>query len=249
MDGNNIRSVKRTLTLMEILAQKGESGVTELSNAANLNKATVYRQLNTLLSMGYVKKDEKTERYGLTFKLLELANHMLNHINMRDMIRPYLENLAAQSGETVHLVQREGVHCVYIDKVEPTVNSVRMVSRIGMRQPLYCTAVGKAILAELPDAEIHSIWDSIDIRPHTENTIVNWGDFIKEIGTIRSLGYALDNEENEVGVKCVAVAIRDYTGMARHAISVSAPVSRMTDSNLEKILRYLLDTKSNFPVT
>ena len=168
MDGNNIRSVKRTLTLMEILAQKGESGVTELSNAANLNKATVYRQLNTLLSMGYVKKDEKTERYGLTFKLLELANHMLNHINMRDMIRPYLENLAAQSGETVHLVQREGVHCVYIDKVEPTVNSVRMVSRIGMRQPLY-HGRRQGHPAELPDAEIHSIWDSIDIRPHRKH--------------------------------------------------------------------------------
>lgn len=246
MEDNTIRSAQRMFTLLELLSQKGEMGVTELSLTADLSKATVYRQLNTLLTMGYVKKDEKSEKYSLTFKLLEVAGQLLNHIDMRAAARPFLENLAAQTGETVHLVQREGVYSVYIDKVEPTVNSVRMVSRIGMRQPLYCTAVGKAVLAEHTEKEIRSVWESSEIRSLTPYTLVNLNDFMREIEEIRHLGYAMDNEENEIGVKCVAVALRDYTGLARHAISVSAPVSRMTNDNLAKITKKLMLIKSDF---
>ncbi len=174
-----------------------------------------------------------------------VAGNLLNHIDMRSSARPYLEKLAAQTGETVHLVQRGGVHCVYIDKVEPTINSVRMVSSIGMRQPLYCTVVGKAILAEISAQEIKCIWNSSDIQAHTRHTITLWDQFFKEIEGVRQQGYALDNEENELGVRCIAVSIRD-TGPVRYAVSVSVPVSRMTDDNLERIKDLLLATKSNF---
>ena len=133
MEDHTIRSAHRMFTLLELLARKGEMGVTELGIAAELNKATVYRQLNALLTMGYVKKDEKSEKYSLTYKLLEVAGQLLNHIDIRTITQPHLANLAAQTGETVHLVQREGVYIVYIDKVEPTVNSIRMVSRCGSR--------------------------------------------------------------------------------------------------------------------
>jgi DNA-binding IclR family transcriptional regulator len=246
MGENIIRSAQRMFTILEILAAKGELGVTELGIQANLNKATVHRQLNTLLSMGYVKKDERSEKYSLTFKLLEVAGQFLNHIDMRTVARPYLDKLAELTGETVHLVQKDGLYCVYIDKVEPTVNSIRMVSRIGLRQPLYCTGVGKAILAALSDQEICSIWNSSEISRLTPNTITDWEKFQAEIQNIRRLGYAVDNEENEIGVKCVAVALRDFSGQVCHAISISAPVSRMKESNIKQITESLLKTKQDF---
>ena len=247
MDDQTMRSALRVFTLLELLAQKGAMGVTELGIATGLNKATVHRHLNTLLTMGYVKKDDKSEKYSLTFKLLEIAGQLLNHVDIRNAARPYLEILASQTGETVHLVQREGVHIVYIDKVEPTVNSVRMVSRIGIRQPLYCTAVGKALLAERTDHDIRSVWENSDIHALTPYTIVSLEDFMEEMHQIRQSGYAVDNEENELGVRCVAVSLRNYAGDACHAISVSAPASRMSDDKLNQIAEQLLQIKNAFP--
>ena len=246
MEDNTIRSARRIFSLIEQLARQGAMGVTELSIAAGLNKTTVFRQLNTLASLGYVKKEENTEKYVLSFKLLEVAGMMLQHSDMRNMAHPFLEDLAAQTGETVHLVQREGVSIIYIDKVEPTVNSVRMVSRVGMRQPLYCTAVGKALLAELTDREIGLIWENSDIQPLTPHTFVNFDDFKNELNRVRLSGYAVDNEENELGVRCVAVSLRDYTGQARHAISISAPLSRMSYERLCDISSKLMQIKSEF---
>ncbi|MDD2361620.1 MAG: IclR family transcriptional regulator [Oscillospiraceae bacterium] len=246
MGDNIILSARRIFSLLELLAEKGPLGVTELSIAAGLNKTTVFRQLNTLVTLGYAKKDEKTEKYHLSFKLLEVAGNLLKHIDMRNMVRPFLEELAAQSGETVHLVQRDGLYITYIDKVEPTINSVRMVSRVGMRQPLYCTAVGKALLAELSDREIRNVWENSNINQLTPNTIVDWEYFIKEIDKIRKSGYAEDNEENELGVRCVAVALRNYTGQPQHAISVSAPISRLSDEKLESVAEKLMKIKCEF---
>ncbi|HHV50077.1 MAG TPA: IclR family transcriptional regulator [Clostridiales bacterium] len=246
MSENLIRSAQRMFNILEILASKGELGVTELSLLTNLNKATVHRQLNTLSSMGYVRQDEKSEKYTLTFKLIEVAGQFLNHIDMRTAARPYLDKLAELTGETVHLVQKEGLYCVYIDKVEPTVNSIRMVSRIGLRQPLYCTAVGKSILASLSDQEIRAIWNRSEKHKLTPNTITDWEAFKKEIEKIRKSGYAVDDEENELGVKCVAVALKDFSGQVCHAISVSAPVSRMDDKAIKQIAKLLIKTRQDF---
>lgn len=243
MSENLIRSAQRIFSILEILAAKGELGVTELAALSGLNKATVHRQLNTLLSMGYVRKNEQSEKYGLTFKLLDVAGQFLSRIDLRALARPYLDKLAELTGETVHLVQKEGAYCVYIDKVEPSVNSIRMVSRIGLRLPLYCTAVGKSILAARSNQEILSIWNSSDISAHTPNTITDWEKFEREIESIRRLGYAVDNEENEIGVRCVAVALRDFTGKACHAISVSAPVSRMDENRIRQTAELLLKIK------
>ena len=113
-----------------------------------------------------------------------------------------------------------------------------------MRQPLYCTAVGKAILAELTDHDILSVWEKSEIIPLTPNTMINRDIFMNEINRIRHIGYAIDHEENELGVRCVAVAFRDYTGHACHAISVSAPASRMTDEKITDISSLLIQARS-----
>ncbi len=244
-ENTTMRAAQRLFALLETLAQQGTMGVTELSTAAQLNKATVFRQLNTLAALGYVRQEENG-KYRLTYKLLGIAGKLLEQSDMRSLVRPYLERLAAQTGETVHLVQREDDHIVYIDKVEPTVNSIRMVSRVGMAQPLYCTAVGKTLLAGHSQREVREVWNRSNVRPLTPHTLVRWEDFCAELETVRQQGYAMDNEENELGVRCIAVALPDFSGRCSHAVSISAPVSRMTEERLPQIVTQLLAFRSEF---
>jgi len=244
-ENNTMRAAQRLFAVLELLAQQGAMGVTELSMAAKLNKATGFRLLNTLAALGYVRQ-EGSGKYRLTYKLLGVAGKLLEQSDMRSLVRPYLERIAAQTGETVHLVQREDDHLVYIDKVEPTVNSIRMVSRVGMAQPLTCTAVGKALLAVHSEREAREVFNRSPVRPLTPYTITRWEDFSAELAQVRRLGYAMDNEENELGVRCIAVALADFSGRCTHAVSVSAPVSRMTDERVPRIAAQLLEFRSEF---
>ena len=130
---------------------------------------------------------------------------------------------------------RDDKDIVYIHKVDNGSSAIRMFSRIGMRLPLYCTGVGKAILATWDTAEVRDVWQHSDVHAWTEHTIVDEDAFFREIDKVRQLGYALDNEENELGVRCIAAAIPDYRGRASYAISLSAPVSRMTDQRVAEL--------------
>ena len=230
MSEQTVQSAQRIFRLLELLARQGTMGVTELSTASGLNKTTVFRQLNTLIELGYVCRDA-AGRYRLTLKLLTVAGWQLARSDLRAEVHPYLCELAEAGGETVHLVQREGSQIVYIDKVEPTVNSVRMVSRVGLRQPMTCTAVGKALLAALPASERTAIWAADPPQPLTAHTIV------------RACGYATDDEENELGVRCVAVALPDFAGGARCAVSISAPITRLPDRRVPELAALLLGMK------
>ena len=242
MSEQTVQSAQRIFRLLELLARQGTMGVTELSTASGLNKTTVFRQLNTLIELGYVCRDA-AGRYRLTLKLLTVAGWQLARSDLRAEVHPYLCELAEAGGETVHLVQREGSQIVYIDKVEPTVNSVRMVSRVGLRQPMTCTAVGKALLAALPASERTAIWAADPPQPLTAHTIVRWPDFEAEMARVRACGYATDDEENELGVRCVAVALPDFAGGARCAVSISAPITRLPDRRVPELAALLLGMK------
>ena len=154
-----------------------------------------------------------------------------------------MERLGHETGETVHLVLQEERDIVYIHKVESVSGAIRMFSRIGMRRPLYCTGVGKAILATWPDEEARALWRASDVRPWTPYTIVDEAAFFQELAQVRRLGYAMDNEENELGVRCIAAAIPDYRGRASYAISVSAPLTRMSDERIAALRVPLLETR------
>ena len=155
-----------------------------------------------------------------------------------------MEKLSRKTGETVHLALREGIEIVYVHKVESIHGAIRMFSRIGMRRPLYCTGVGKAILAALPPEEARALWEKSHRKAFTEHTILEEEAFFREIGQVCRQGYALDNEENELGVRCVAAAIPDWRQKASYALSISAPVSRMTDERIQELLPFLLETKN-----
>lgn len=237
----SVQSVERVFLIIEAMCREKESSVTGLSQITGLNKTTVFRFLNTLVSLGYAVKNEKTECYSLTLKFLRISSRKLADYDIKQQMKPFLSRLSKECGETVHLVERNGAKVVYIDKFESDTNSVRMVSRIGMSLDIFTTAVGKAMLSFMQDFEIKDLWDSHTHTKKTKYTITALQDFLTEIEEIRKCGYAVDNEENELGVRCVAVAIPDQYGKYRYAASVSAPINRMDDKTVRLTAERLLE--------
>lgn len=240
---NPIQVADRLFLVLETLADTGSVTLADLCRQLDLNKSTLHRLLSSLIYMGYVKQDGETGKYSLSLKLLGLSNKLLVHMDILDAVRPSLKVLAQETGETVHFVQLDGVEAVYIYKEESTQNSVRMVSKVGSRIPLYCSGVGKAIAADMDQSQIQSIWEHSTIRKLTPHTIIDYTQFLEKIKEAREKGYALDDEENELGVRCIAVGLPDYRGRAKYAFSISAPASRMADQRLEELAQILLKTK------
>ena len=240
---NPIQVSDRIFRTIELLARSGPSGLLDISNELELNKSTVHRILNSLICMDYVKQDPDTSKYSLTFKICSLSNHVLSHNSLIDIARPYIQDLAEQTGETVHLVQMEGINAVYIDKVEAPHNSVRMVSMVGKTIPLYCSGVGKAILADMDDDQIRQIWEQSELHTYTANTVTDYNTFLEVIGAIRNNGYSMDNEEMEIGVRCIAVSLGCVHHKLPYAISISAPKDRMKDKQITQYKKLLLNTK------
>ncbi len=240
-----VQSLDRAFQLIERLSLKPDGMLlTELSAACGLHKSTVHRLLAALISLGYARKEEGSNRYRLTLKLAELSGRVVDSIDLLEIAKPHLEQLRNRTQEAVHLVVREGIEIVYIHKAESNHSAIRMFSRIGMRRPMYCTAVGKSILAAMTDEEILHIWQQSDIRPYTEHTIVELQPLFSALGEVRRLGWALDNEENELGVRCIGAAIFDYTGCGRAALSISAPVARMPDARIAELSADILATRA-----
>jgi DNA-binding IclR family transcriptional regulator len=195
--------------------------------------------------MGYVKQDD-SGKYDLTFKIIELSEKLISRSDIVFIVHPMIAQLANDCRETVHFVQRRGTEVFYLDKVAPInphESAIRMASQVGLTRPMYCSAVGKAILAEMKDNEIEYIWNNSIIEKKTEYTIATQSELMKEIGEIRRTGYALDNEENELGVRCIAVCVRDLQGLPNNAFSISAPAARMTNERVKQLASEILRTK------
>lgn len=232
---DTVQSIDRAFRILELLSENPDGlGLLEISHRTGLTKSTVHRLLMTLQENGMTKQLEPTGKYSLTMKLFVLGSRVVEKREVLQVARPYLEKLRDISGEAVHLVIREGDELVYVDKVESE-NTIRMYSTIGRKGVLYATSVGKALLALSPQEEVASYWNRTEVIAQTPQTIVDFPAFLRELERIRQEGYALDREENELGVKCVGAAIRDYTGKAVAAISVSGPAQRMTPKVLETI--------------
>lgn len=240
---NPIQVSERIFSVLEFLAENGPTGLLELSKQLQLNKTTVHRILSSLMYMNYIRQDEETLKYSLTFKVCSLANHVLKQSSIIDLAKPFLKECAELSGETVHLVQMDGINAIYIDKVETSQSSVRLVSMVGKSIPLYCSGVGKAMLADKTDKEIEDIWQQSEIRSFTPYTITELTDFLPIIYQIRQSGLAYDNEENELGVKCIAASIKDFNGKTNYALSISAPKERMSNDKLPILEDLVLSIK------
>ncbi len=237
---NPVQSAERIFQVMEMLAENGEMGLMEISAALDLHKSTVHRLLMSLVYMGYAKQDETTQKYMLSYKIVNMAGKILDRMDILQVAKPYLERLSDLSGEAVHLVQREGNHILYIYKIEAKVGTIRMVSHVGMIHPMYCSGVGKAIMATLPEREVKQIWNESVIEKKTDKTVTDYEEMQKLLEEVRKNGYALDDEENEKGVRCIAACLHGYQNEVKYAFSISGPTSRMTR---ERVMELAVDVK------
>lgn len=214
--------------------KKGGIGVTEIAKQIDINKSSVYRILSTLVQYGYIEQDSETGRYKLGYKFLEVSTKLLDSIDLREEAKPFLLELENETNEVIHLVVYDQGEVVYIEKLEGN-ETLRMHSKVGKRAPMHCTSVGKAILAHLPSSVVLEILERRGMAMHTEHTITDKDQFLKELIQVKQKGYALDLEENETGITCIAAPIFDHLGKVIAAISISGPTIRMTDERMESL--------------
>ena len=223
-----IRSVSRALELLRTFSgAQSELSLAEVSRRLNLNRSTVFRLIVTLQAHGYLERDRETAKYRLGVTCLELGSVFLNQSDMRKEALPILNDLRDDCKETVHLARLAGSEVVYLEKLDGLLPIGIMGSRVGRRAPAHCTGLGKAMLAYMPEGEIRQLYAESGLRRFTPNTITDLEELIRELAHTRERGYAIDNEEHEPDVKCVAVPIWDYHQNMVGAISVAGPVGRI----------------------
>ncbi len=221
-----VQVLDRAVAILELLSNSAtEMSLGELTTAIGLHKSTVHRLLMVLEGHRLVSKSPLHGRYRLGLKLFELGSRAVGNLNLRERARPRLEWLVAQTAETVHLCVLDRGEMLYIDKLEPE-RSVRITSQVGRRVPVHCSAVGKAMLACLPEPAVREILGQRGMPARTSHTLTSPESLIAELESTRLRGYAFDNEEAEEGVRCIAVPVFDGTGQAIAAISVSGPAFR-----------------------
>ena len=231
-----IQAVSHALDLLEQFHDDiDEMGVTELSKRLKLHKNNVFRLLATLESRGYIEQNRATENYRLGLKSLELGQTFIKQMGLLRQAKPILERLVKECRETSYVAIFKEGYIVYLDVVETDL-TVRVVSRVGSRLPSYCTAAGKIHLAFMSDEEIDGLLPSREMKAYTPTTITDRDELKKELRQIAEQGFAIDNEELDPGVRCVAGPIRDYTRRIVGAISISGPSMRLSDDRIEKEL-------------
>ena len=221
MESSNVQVIDRALTIVEQLATS-EVGLstTELSRRTDLPKSTVFRILDTLCKSHYVEKNEQTSLYALGYKTVEIASIYLNKIELKTEAVPIMRDLASTFSAIAYLGVLEKKEVMYLEKIEPT-NNIRLYYQIGKREPLYCTALGKVLMSQIPPQEFERLGKQLDFVKHTSKTISTFDELKREVELARVNGYAIDHGEHVENSYCVAVPIYDYTGKVIAAMSIS----------------------------
>ncbi len=230
-----VQVLDRALAALEILANRdGECSLVDLCTEMKLHKSTVHRLAMVLEQHRLVDKNPDTGRYRLGLRLFEFGSKAIATLDLRGRARPYLDRLQRQFGETVFFCILDDGQVFYMEKVESQ-QSVRTACTVGSRAPAYCTAVGKAMLAELAEPEVGEVIRRWGLKAVTANTITKASALRAELRAVRSRGYAIDDEEKEVGLRCVSAAVRGHSGKLFAAMSVSGPAFRMTKERIPEV--------------
>ncbi len=227
----SVPAVERTLDIIEAMASNShEMTITQANRKFSIPKSSVYAILQTLKSRGYVDKDID-DRYFLTLKIFSLASALVDSLDLRKRLSPYLRELTGKAGITGHLAVLDGGYAVYIEKVE-VLGALRLTTWVGKRMPVHSTSIGKALIAHLPDDEIDRLVAARGLKRFTERTITSSRRLKTELARVRANGYAVSNEENEAGVRAVASPIFDHDGSVVAAVNLGGPAVQMTVEDL-----------------
>ncbi|GAB3295070.1 IclR family transcriptional regulator [Parasphingorhabdus pacifica] len=229
--GGGVQSVDRAFELLELMADSGgEVTLSELAETSGLPLPTIHRIMRTLVGSGYARQ-QPSRRYALGPRLIRLGETASRALG--SWARPYLGELTEATGETSNMAVLDGEHIVYVSQV-PSQHSMRMFTEVGRRVDAHATAVGKAVMATMPDETVGQLLKRAGMRPQTERTITDIQSMQDELARIRDLGYAIDDGEQEVGVRCYAVAIPGAPAGA--GISISGPEGRMTRIATDEVI-------------
>lgn len=233
-----VQSLDRAFGILETMADAGGIiGLSQLAQSADLPLATIHRLVRTLVDLGYVRQ-EQSRQYSLGPRLMRLADASAKRIGT--WASPAMTTAVARLGESVNLAVLEADEIVYVAQVQPQTNFMRMFTEVGRRTFPHATAVGKAILAQRPDAEVVAMLERTGMARHTDHTLTETGQFLASLAETRKRGFALDEGEQEVGVRCVAVVVPDAPQPM--ALSMSGPLTRMGDDVVSKAVSVLRDT-------
>jgi DNA-binding IclR family transcriptional regulator len=233
--------VIKALDVLECLAEYRRSmSVQEIAKVCGMSRPTTYRLLTTLMSRGFVRVDDNYH-YSLGTKLLSFGSIVLDSIDLPELARPFLRELCVISNETAYLSILDGTEIVYVGKEESlrtlqTPISVQMRSSVGMRLPPHCCAMGKSIMAHLPQGECQTLLERIKpLKSFTRLTITDPDALLHELERIRQQAYAVDDREVDDGTSCVGAPIFDSSGRAIAAISIAGPAYRLTLDHLHEL--------------
>ena len=233
-EDKGVQSIDRALDIIEAVADAGRPmGLTEISNQVGLHKSTAYRIIETLSKRGYLARTEEGA-YKIGLKLIDAVSCYINSLELQTEARPYVAKLAAKFGLTAHLGVLDGEYVVYIEKMD-VFSSVRMYSQIGLRMHAYCSSLGKVLLAGLSKEELEAQMKNCSFIRFTPHTIGNMQDLQEELRNVRKQGWAMDDEEYELGNRCIAAPIYDYCGEIVAAISASGSTIQITDEKITQI--------------
>ena len=237
-----IKVLNKTFSVLEILLKHNTPmNMTEISEKLDFYPSTIHRILDTLKYAGYVEQDPATQKYQLGLKLLELGMAKLQQLDLVREATPYLKELARNCNETAHLGILEDTNVLYLAKEESS-QTIRMISYVGRRAPIHCTALGKVLLANLPLEERNKLLDRIELPRLTEHTITDRKQLEIELKQIVEKGFGLDREENEKDVRCIAAPVRNYQEKVVAAVSISSPSYRINNENQNHLKEELILT-------
>src|SRR5512139_661931 len=230
-----IQSLARGLKILDLLGQAVDGvSITELAEALKVDKGSASRLVSTLARYGYAEKDEATRRYHLGSRVVGLSRSVLTRLPLRDVARPYLRQLMERTGECAHLAVPAQGKALYIDQVASPA-TLRVNAEVGTMNPLHCTALGKALLAfgavEIP----------AKLERFTPRTIKSKRALQEHLAEARRIGYAVDDEEFDPGVRCIAVPVLDFRGKAIGAIGISGPSTRITPERLPQLAAIVVE--------
>ncbi|MFD7735958.1 IclR family transcriptional regulator [Kitasatospora phosalacinea] len=239
--GAQVKSAVRTVELLEYFAGRpGMHSLAEVQEQTGYPKSSLYMLLRTLAELGWVETDATGTRYGIGVRALLVGSSYIDGDAVVAAARPALDVLAEDTGETIHLARLDGANVVYL-ATRQSQHSLRPFTRIGRRLPAYATSHGKALLATLGDEAVRRLLPE-RLEPLTEHTHTDREELVRELAEVRARGYAVDREENTLGLRCFGVAI-PYRTPARDAVSVSVPVARLTPGREQTIRDALFDAR------
>lgn len=238
----NNQSVEKVLQIIETMAKNREPlRLQDVAMKVDMPASTTLRFLNTLMKQGYVNQDPITLRYSLTLKFMYIGSLVSSQISIRDVAHPYLVELSKKCSESVCLGIEQDMEIVYIDVIDGPDGMLKITQRIGKLAPIHSTGIGKLLLLNYDMKQLDQMIAIKGLNALTPNTITSKNELLKELETIKAQGYALDDEECELGARCISAGIKDYTGKYVAGISVSGPSTRMTMENIKTIKNVVIE--------